>query len=542
MTVALLSRDGVAEEAHLRWAARVAAAMGRPLLVLQLPSPTDGEAGQAAAAARLKASLAKIAPRPDGSGGNGSEAATDDARIVIVADVEERSRADRVRRHLASREATLLIVPRRREIRRSDPEFAIELEIANAIDCAVAQLRVGDAPPPEPDAHLRIGVAVASPDHADVAYRFAAAIAAGEAADLELLHVRLTSRIAPHEPPRPNAQTDTRIETADSVPAGIAAIAASGEHDAIVVGSEEFLVATPRRGTMLCEEILDATAEPGQTATVFVCHAPPTAGSRVFRALDRIRRRRVPQLTRDERRSLIDDIEANSEWNFDFVAMLGLSSLIAAMGLEIGSVIVVIGAMLVAPLMTPILGLAAAMLQGNLKLAAGCLRTVAYGVACGVLVGLGVGLVFRAIHGGDFDPGQMVTERVLFTPVDVLVALVSGMVAAYARGRAELSSALPGVAIATSLVPPLAAVGIAIAATLDPAMGLGIGLFMANLIAILGGACFAFWLAGLRGPRELSSAQWWARWSLWTMYAAVAVFFVWRLTEFIEAVRGAANG
>ena len=529
MTTALLYRDGVAEETHLRWAVRIATARRAPLLVLEVQSDVDGEAAAAAAAARLRAAVARFTD-------DFADDFTDDEEAVRVVIVPDANPADRVCEHLAEREADLLLVPRPRGVRRNDPEFALELEVANAIDCAVVQLRVGDTVPVE-TGPLRIGVAVARPDHADVAYRFASTIAGPLGATLELLHVRLRSQLSRDQPPRDDAATQTRVETADTVAGGIAAIAAAGEHDAIVVGSEEFLIADPRRGTMMCEEILDATSEAGQTATVFICHDLPTAGSIAYRIFDRLRRRYVPQLTREERRSLIEDIEANSAWNFDFVAMLGLSSLIAAMGLEIDSVIVVIGAMLVAPLMTPILGLAAALLQGNLKLAGGCLKTVCYGVTCGIVVGLGVGLVFRAVHGGDFDPGPMVTERIRFTPVDVTVALVSGVVAAYARGRAELSSALPGVAIATSLVPPLAAVGIALASTLDPSMLWGIGLFAANLIAILGGACVSFWLAGLRGPREKTPAQWWVRLSMWMMCLGVAAFFVWRLADFIEEVR-----
>ena len=63
----------------------------------------------------------------------------------------------------------------------------------------------------------------------------------------------------------------------------------------------------------------------------------------------------VPQIDRDNRISLVDRVQSSSNWDFDFFALMVLSTIIAAIGLEQNSAAVVIGAMLIAPLMTPII-------------------------------------------------------------------------------------------------------------------------------------------------------------------------------------------
>ena len=79
--------------------------------------------------------------------------------------------------------------------------------------------------------------------------------------------------------------------------------------------------------------------------------------------------RLVPQIDREHRVALVDRIQSSSRWDFDFFVLMALSTTIAAVGLIQNSSAVVIGAMLVAPLMTPLLGLGLALVQGNPVLA-----------------------------------------------------------------------------------------------------------------------------------------------------------------------------
>ncbi|MHC4989659.1 MAG: DUF389 domain-containing protein, partial [Planctomycetota bacterium] len=73
-------------------------------------------------------------------------------------------------------------------------------------------------------------------------------------------------------------------------------------------------------------------------------------------------------MDREERVDLFRRLEPSARWEADFVVMTGLSSALASLGLMQGSVPVVIGAMLVAPLMSPLLGSGLALVQGNIQL------------------------------------------------------------------------------------------------------------------------------------------------------------------------------
>ena len=96
---------------------------------------------------------------------------------------------------------------------------------------------------------------------------------------------------------------------------------------------------------------------------------------------------RVPQLKRKSRVELFESIESNAKWSFDFVALICFSTALASLGLMLDSSPVIIGAMLVAPLMTPILGAGLSLVQGNKTLMIDCLKSVLFGYFCALLIG-----------------------------------------------------------------------------------------------------------------------------------------------------------
>ena len=87
----------------------------------------------------------------------------------------------------------------------------------------------------------------------------------------------------------------------------------------------------------------------------------------------------VPQMDRESRIALHEGLLMNSTWNFDFISLMLLSTSIAALGLISNSVAVVIGAMLVAPLMTPILATGLALVQGNVPMIINASRSILFG-------------------------------------------------------------------------------------------------------------------------------------------------------------------
>ena len=212
---------------------------------------------------------------------------------------------------------------------------------------------------------------------------------------------------------------------------------------------------------------------------------------------------RVPQMNREQRVKLVDRLNLNSNFDFDFVALIVLSTLIAALGLVQNSGAVVIGAMLVAPLMTPLVGIGFSLVQGNERLVQVSVRSVLLGFAVAFSMGLILGLFLNIgvltgflFQGIDIDNAQL-QSRGHPTLLDWFVAFISGIAAAYAIGRPNLLSALPGVAIAAALVPPIATSGLALS-VMDFELWFGaLLLFFTNIVAIALGTAVSFWCVGV---------------------------------------------
>lgn len=240
----------------------------------------------------------------------------------------------------------------------------------------------------------------------------------------------------------------------------------------------------------------------GGLAVAVVRAAKPT-GERLRSALGSFLRLKVPQLEREDRVALVDEVEGRARWTFDFAALMLLATAIAALGLLADSAAVVIGAMLVAPLMTPLIGGGLALVQGNWPL----WRRSQWAVLMGFFAALGVGLLagLGARLLGFGLTGEL-AARGEPTLLDLGVAFISGIAASYCLARPSLSGALAGVAIAAALVPPIATVGICLSLG-ETATSRGAALlFGTNVVAIVLGAATNFFLAGIRG--QGSSGAW----------------------------------
>ncbi len=129
----------------------------------------------------------------------------------------------------------------------------------------------------------------------------------------------------------------------------------------------------------------------------------------------------LPVLGREERRSLFEIFQASGTWNVDFTVMMGLATALAAFGLLNNSPAAVIGAMLVAPLMSPLLGAGFALVQGNGALFRGCIKAMAYGTVVSVAVSLIIGLITPG-----YDPTAEVEARGQVNLIDLGIALSPG--------------------------------------------------------------------------------------------------------------------
>lgn len=224
-----------------------------------------------------------------------------------------------------------------------------------------------------------------------------------------------------------------------------------------------------------------------------------------------------PTLDRIERKELVGRIAIGADGGVDFIVMMLLAAALASLGLLQGSTAVVIGAMLVAPLMGPLLAAGLALSQGNASLFHAALSVCGQGI----LLGLGASLFFGAINPG-FEASTEILARGNPDVLDLFIALASGMVAAYAMGRPNVSGTLAGVAIAAALLPPLAVVGIGLTNNELIIAGNAAILFATNLVAIILGAALIFRLLGMHVTiTEKDESRWVRRNTMLFMLLAV---------------------
>jgi len=176
-------------------------------------------------------------------------------------------------------------------------------------------------------------------------------------------------------------------------------------------------------------------------------------------------------------------------------SLLLLSAVIASAGVIGDSTATVIGAMIVAPLMTPILGivLAIVLTDGtNLR------RSVALVLAGGAAVVAIAWTMGHFLQYGVTATNSQVAQRVSPRLIDLVAALATGAVGAVALAREDISDTLPGVAIAISLVPPLAVVGLTLEAGAPVQAAGAFVLFVTNVSAILGSGILVMRIYGVR--------------------------------------------
>jgi uncharacterized hydrophobic protein (TIGR00271 family) len=183
-----------------------------------------------------------------------------------------------------------------------------------------------------------------------------------------------------------------------------------------------------------------------------------------------------------------------------FFVLIVLSTLLAAFGLAANSVAVIIGAMLVAPLMTPILATAASLLLADLRM---LLSSVAV-IAAGVVMAIGTSTLVTWLGLRNFTTTYSLPSEILGRTqpslLDLGVAIAAGLAGGYVLTHPKASSSLPGVAIAVALVPPLATVGILLAIGAQSQAGGAFLLFLTNLFAIVLSAIVVMVLSGFVPP------------------------------------------
>lgn len=188
-----------------------------------------------------------------------------------------------------------------------------------------------------------------------------------------------------------------------------------------------------------------------------------------------------------------------------FAALMLFASVIASVGVVVESTAVVIGAMLVAPLMVPLMGTALSIAMGWPRRMRRCAGVAGTGIVLAISTGAIIGaIVPRSV---EVTGNTEILARISPTVVDLAIAVAAGAAGAYALSRRDVSDSLPGVAVAIALVPPLTVVGLCWQQQAWAAGNGALLLFLTNAVAILiaGGAMFV--LVGAVPLHRISETQ-----------------------------------
>jgi uncharacterized hydrophobic protein (TIGR00271 family) len=206
------------------------------------------------------------------------------------------------------------------------------------------------------------------------------------------------------------------------------------------------------------------------------------------------KQKRIPffSYASDERfHDLFPALREDARLNSIYLVLMVLSTMLAAIGLYLNSASVIIGAMLLAPLMTPIVSLSMGILRGNVELFKDSIGKIVLGILIALLSSALITFLF---------PHKPITDEMLArmnpTLLDLGVAIISGIAAAYSKSFKEIIQSLAGVAIAVALVPPLTVAGIGIGRWDFYIFYQAFLLFSTNLVGIIIAATYTFRILG----------------------------------------------
>ncbi|MGK7910188.1 MAG: DUF389 domain-containing protein [Synechococcus sp.] len=215
------------------------------------------------------------------------------------------------------------------------------------------------------------------------------------------------------------------------------------------------------------------------------------------------RSNRMPLIDDSQIEILHADLLEESRLSLNYLVLCVGSAGIATMGLIANNAAVIVGAMIVAPLISPIRGLAFGILTQNNRLTKYALRSVLVGAFIGLFISYAIAVPIRV-------PllGSEILARTRPNVLDLVVAIFSGAIAIYARVRPKLADSLAGVAIAVALMPPLCVAGIGLAEREILVTRGAMALYITNLVGISLACMVVLILMGQRSQqRKLFSSS-----------------------------------
>ncbi|TBR59906.1 hypothetical protein B4U84_03050 [Westiellopsis prolifica IICB1] len=213
--------------------------------------------------------------------------------------------------------------------------------------------------------------------------------------------------------------------------------------------------------------------------------------------------------------------------NTNYIVLIFGSCIIATLGLLSNSAAVIIGAMIIAPLMLPIRGLAFGALEGNIILFRKALAAIILGTFLSVAVALFIGYLVALP-----EFGSEIISRSRPTLLDLGIAVAAGGISGYAKVEPKISESLAGTAIAVALIPPVCVIGLGLS---QVNWSLSIGatlLYLTNLLGITLSCMLTFLLTGCTSFKRAKKALGWT-------LAFTAILFIPLSVSFFQLIRQA---
>lgn len=207
--------------------------------------------------------------------------------------------------------------------------------------------------------------------------------------------------------------------------------------------------------------------------------------------------------TKEERDVLCTSIINSSSPRIGFYLLLILSTFIVAAGLIRNNVVLVIGGMMVAPLLSPILSISLSITIFNVKVFIRSILVFIISALATLLVSMFIGLVSRF----DVRGMEILDLMHLFDITTLLIPIAAGAAASFTWAKKELSSSLSGVAVTVTLLPPLVSMGLALSSKNYPIFFDSLNIYFLNVTGIIIGSLIIFLLMGFHKATKTVVAQ-----------------------------------
>jgi uncharacterized hydrophobic protein (TIGR00271 family) len=212
-------------------------------------------------------------------------------------------------------------------------------------------------------------------------------------------------------------------------------------------------------------------------------------------------------MTDQEKTNAVKHLIEESTPRDDFFLLSILSILMAVFGLLLDSVAVIIGSMLIAPLLSPILGISLGIVMADGRLIFRSFWTVVKAISFSVPSAAIASLLFFSLADLGSELNGEILSRTEPSILYIAVAIIAGLAASFAMIKPQLNASLPGVAISVALIPPLAVTGIGLARFDWAMMTDSFILFLMNAVGIIFASMVIFSLMNLYVKRPIAEKE-----------------------------------